>query len=161
MHDRHDIGDVIRRAFCFIFCGCEGRDRTREVIRKVTYTVKGISFTTLGEVMPLQLTDSDVPCSVQVKIAFQTAKGNPAKVDGAPTWAASNPALIDSVTPDADGMGATFHVVNALDASNLTVTADVDLGSGVTNTDFVDTVSVVAGAAVAANFTFGTVTPDP
>jgi hypothetical protein len=40
------------------------------------------------------------------------------------------------------------------------VTADADLGTGVTTITSVDVVNVIPGDAVAANFSFGTVTPD-
>lgn len=110
--------------------------------------------------MSLVLKDTEVPGTVDVSISFVDSKGKPAKVDGVPVWAASNPAVIDSVTPSADGMSASIHILDNIDASNLTVTADVDMGAGVTNTDFVDTVSVVAGDAVGATFAFGAVTPD-
>ncbi len=111
--------------------------------------------------MSLTLKDTDVPGTVTVSVAFVDAKGKPAKVDGAPTWAASDAIVIDSVTPSADGLSATLHIMDTPGASQLTVTADVDMGSGVNTVDFVDTVSVIAGDAVAANFTFGSVTPDP
>jgi len=77
-----------------------------------------------------------------------------------PTWVASDASVIDNVTPAADGMSAKLHVTDHIGASQLTVSADVDLGSGVESKDFVDTVSVIAGDAVAADFTFGTVTHD-
>ncbi len=111
--------------------------------------------------MSLVIKDTDVPGTVTVSIAFVDGKGKPATVDGVPTWTASDPAIIDSVTPSADGMSATLHVTDNVGASQLTVNADVDMGAGTNNKDFVDTVSVIAGDAAAANFTFGAVTPDP
>ncbi len=111
--------------------------------------------------MSLVIKDTDVPGTVDVAIAFLDAKGKPAKVDGVPTWVASDTSVIDSVTPSADGMSAKLHVTDNIGASQLTVNADVDLGSGTNNVDFVDTVSVIAGDAVSATFAFGAVTPDP
>lgn len=110
--------------------------------------------------MALVVKDSDVPGTVNVSVVYKTAKGNPAKVDGVPTWVASDPTVIDTVTPAADGMSAVLHVTDTIGVSQLTVSADVDLGEGVKPLDSVDTVSVIAGDAVAAEFTFGTVTPD-
>lgn len=110
--------------------------------------------------MALVVKDTDVPGTVSVSIAFVDGKGRPAKVDGVPTWVASDPTIVDTVTPAADGMSAVLHVTDAVGVSQITVSADVDLGAGVTSVDFVDTVSVIAGDAVAANFTFGAVTPD-
>lgn len=111
--------------------------------------------------MSLVLKDTEVPGTVTVTVAFVNAKGKPAQVDGVPTWAASDSTIIDTVTPSADGMSATLHIMDNIGASQLTVTADVDLTGVVKTVDFVDTVSVMAGEAVAANFTFGAVTPDP
>jgi hypothetical protein len=110
--------------------------------------------------MSLTLKATDLPGTVDVTVAFVDSKGKPAKVDGVPTWSASDPAIIDSLTPGADGMSAKLHITDSLGASQLTVNADVDLGAGTNNKDFVDTVSVIAGDAVAANFSFGAVTPD-
>lgn len=111
--------------------------------------------------MSLVIKDTDVPGTVTASIAFVDAKGKPARVDGVPTWTASDTTIIDTVTPAADGMSATLHVTDTVGVSQLTVNADVDMGAGVNNVDFVDTVSVIAGDAVAATFTFGAVTPDP
>ncbi len=110
--------------------------------------------------MALVVKDTEVPGTVTVSVSYVDAKGKPATVDGAPTWVASDPTIIDSVTPAADGLSAVLHITDNIGVSQLTVSADVDLGSGVTALDSVDTVSVIAGDAVAANFTFGTVTPD-
>ena len=108
----------------------------------------------------LTLKDTDVPGTVNVTVSFVDAKGKPAKVDGVPTWSASNSTIIDSVTASADGMSATLHILDNIGASQVTVNADVDLGAGTDNKDFVDTVSVIAGDAASATFNFGTVTPD-
>ncbi len=110
--------------------------------------------------MGLVIKDLDVPGTVTVTVSFVDAKGKPAKVDGVPTFAASDPMIVDSVTPSADGMSATLHITDTVGVSQLTVSADVDVGDGVNSVDFVDTVSVIAGDAVAANFSFGAVTPD-
>lgn len=150
--DRYWI-EVLRRVLC-----C---DHVRRVVRVATYRFKGVSFTAKGDNMSLVIKDTDVPGTVDVSIAFVDAKGKPAKVDGVPTWTASDTSIIDSVTPAADGLSATLHVTDNVGVSQLTVNADVDLGSGTNNVDFVDTVSVIAGDAVSANFNFGSVTPDP
>src|SRR6267142_6349149 len=50
----------------------------------------------------LQLTDVQ-KCTLS--IAPVDAKGNPAPVDGAPSWSVSDPALLD-LTPAADGLSA-------------------------------------------------------
>lgn len=110
--------------------------------------------------MSLVVKDTDVPGTVQVTVSFKDSKQKAARVDGVPSWAASDPTIVDSITPAADGMSATLHITDTLGASNVTVSADVDLGDGVDSHDFVDSVSVIAGDATAADFAFGTVTPD-
>jgi hypothetical protein len=149
-----------KRDLCkLIRCICGGKCKTQRITRVVMYRVNGFSFISKGPIM-LQVRDTELPAKVSVTVAFKNAKGHPASVDGAPTWVASDPTIIDSITVAPDGLSAEFHVMDKLGASTLTVTADVDLGEGVKSTDFVDTVTVIAGEAVAADFTFGTVTPD-
>lgn len=154
-HHRHDdcyyraLRDILRGLLC-----CD------HVTRIVTYRFKGVSFTAKGNQMSLTVKDTEVPGTVNVTISFVDSKGKPAKVDGVPAWSVSDNSIIDSMTVAADGMSADLHVTDNIGASQVTVNADVDLGSGVNNVDFVDTISVIAGDAVAANFNFGAVTPD-
>lgn len=149
------------RKLCITLCPCDRRRRRkRKVIRTMTYLVKGISFTAKGNNMALVLKDTDVPGTLTATISFTNAKGKPATVDGAPTWTASDPTIIDSLTPAADGLSCDIHVTDTIGVSQLTVNADVDLGSGVNNKDFVDTISVIASEATSATFAFGAVTPD-
>jgi hypothetical protein len=151
--DRSDCywREVIRRLLC---CDCE------RIFRIVRYQVNGVSFIAKGDHMSLVLQTTEVPGSVSVSVAFVDSEGKPATVDGVPTWAASDPALLDSITPSADGLSATVHIADKEGASNLTLTADVDLGDGVKSKDFVDTISVIAAEATTATFNFGPVTPD-
>jgi hypothetical protein len=124
------------------------------------YQFPAFAFTTEGGNAMLTVKDTEVPGSVDVTISFVDSKGKPAKVDGVPTWAVDNTAVVDVLTPAADGMSAHLHITDNVGAAQLTVTADADLGTGVTTITSVDTVSVIPGDAVAAQFNFGTVTPD-
>jgi hypothetical protein len=108
----------------------------------------------------LTVHDTEVPGTCTVSVAFVDAKGKPAMVDGVPTWTVDNASVVDVLTPAADGMSATLHIMDNLGAAVLSVNADADLGSGVTNITISDTVTVIAGQAVAGNFTFGAITPD-
>lgn len=158
MKSHADPWQIIHYVFCKVFCPCDKHHK--RVTRIATYRFKDVEFTAEGDTMSLVIKDTDVPGTVTVSIAFVNSKGRPAKVDGVPTWAASDPTVIDSVTPSADGMSATLHITDTIGVSQLTVNADVDLGSGTNNKDFIDTISVIPGEAVAATFTFGAVTPD-
>ena len=91
---------------------------------------------------------------VQVTLAPTTAAGNPATLDGAPVWAV---ALGDATLEvSEDGLSA-FLVSGAADVtSQITVTADADLGAGVTTlTDVID-LAVVAAQASALGLVTGT-----
>jgi hypothetical protein len=151
-----DAWAQIRRVFCRIFCPCPDKRGKRIT----AYRFKGITFQSEGDRNMLTVKDTDVPGTVTVSIKFKDAKQRPAKVDGIPTWSAADPSIVDNISPAADGMSAELHLTDNVGASQVTVNADVDLGSGTDNRDFVDTVSIIAGDAVAADFVFGTVQPD-
>jgi len=84
-------------------------------------------------------------------------KGKPALVDGVPTWASSDETVI-TVESAADGMSATvFGVAPNADPAvpaRVVVTADADLGSGVTpltgSLDFVVTGGSAASITISA-----------
>jgi hypothetical protein len=147
---RNDLCSMLR---CLCVC-------PEPIIVRQAIAFNGVVFQATGEVMSLTVKDTEVPGTVTVSVAFTDAKGKPAAVDGVPTWTVDNATVVDSLTPAADGMSATLHVTDNLGAAVLSVNADADLGSGVTNITISDTVTVIAGDAVAGNFTFGTVTPD-
>jgi hypothetical protein len=90
-------------------------------------------------------------------IEIVDAKGNPAPVDGVPQWTSSEPNYA-TVEADADGMSATVKAVGPVTATpvQINVSADADLGSGVTNIVGLLDVSVVAGQAVGVSITAAT-----
>jgi hypothetical protein len=75
------------------------------------------------------------------------AKNNPAPVDGVPVWSSSNPAVL-TVTASEDGMSATITAVGPLGTAQVAVTADADLGEGVSPITGVLDVEVKASNAV-------------
>lgn len=91
--------------------------------------------------------------TVSATVSFIDAKGKPAKVDGAPVWASDNEAVASVVAAD-DGMSAVI-APNDLGTAQISVTADADLGAGVTTLTGLGTVEVVAGTAVTASINFG------
>lgn len=78
---------------------------------------------------------------------FQDAKGNPAQVQGNPTWATDKPDVLD-VVDNGDGT-ATVTPVGPLGTAQVTCTADADLGDGVKELVLLGDVEVIAGEAVA------------
>jgi hypothetical protein len=75
------------------------------------------------------------------------ARGNPARIDGAPAWSVSAPELI-SLTVSADGLSATAAAAGPLGSAQIIVKADADLGEGVTEITGTLDVEVIAGQAV-------------
>jgi hypothetical protein len=92
--------------------------------------------------------------AVQVKIAYQDASGNPAKVDGEVRWDTSDPALLTVQVDAGDTMNAVVATHGKVGQGQVTATADADLGEGVRSLVTIMDVDVVAGEAVA-----GTITP--
>lgn len=85
------------------------------------------------------------------------ARGNPAHVEGAPTWGLSDPALLD-LQVAADGLSATVFARGPIGAGQVRVDADADLGEGVeTITGLLD---VVVIAAQAVSLVIATGTPE-
>lgn len=56
-------------------------------------------------------------------------RGNPAVLDGVPTWAVENPTVI-SIEPSADGLSAVIKA-QGVGESNYNANGDADLGAGV------------------------------
>ncbi len=86
-------------------------------------------------------------------------KGKPAATDGPPTYASSNEAAA-SVVPDPDGKSALV-VAQGVGDYTISVSADADLGAGVTTITGQDSGSVSQGTAVSVGFTVGAVEEQP
>jgi len=90
---------------------------------------------------------------IPVTLAPLTAAGNPATVDGVPVWAVAEGDATLEVA--ADGLSAYLISGAANVVSSVTVTADADLGEGVTNLSEVVTLTVVAPSAALLGATAG------
>ena len=97
--------------------------------------------------MAFQVADNG---SFTASISPVDVKGNPAKVESV-VWASSDPAIM-TVVPDAtDPMKAVFTAVGPLGTAQVQVSADADLGAGVTTINGTADVEVIASQAVALN----------
>lgn len=96
--------------------------------------------------MALVLTDAQ---KVALSVAFTTKAGNPASVDGAPQWVSSDPTVIQVVQSE-DGLSAEAIAVGPLGVAQVSVTADADLGEGVSTITGVLDIEVKASQAVFA-----------
>lgn len=91
---------------------------------------------------------------VQVTLAPTTAAGNPASLDGLPTWKVTSGDATLEVA--ADGLSA-FLVSGAPGVnSQIAVTADADLGAGVVTLSDVIDLAVVLASASALGLVVGT-----
>ncbi len=91
----------------------------------------------------LTLTDEQ---KCHLSIQPLTAAGNPAKVDGAPVWEASDPSILSLAVAD-DGLSADIATDGPLGTCQIKVTADADLGQGVRSITGVLDVEVIAAEA--------------
>lgn len=91
---------------------------------------------------------------VALAVAFKTAGGHDAKVDGIPTWQSSDPTIV-AVEVAADGMTATAVAQGPLGTAQISATADADLGTGVREVTGVLDIEVRAAEAVSALVTAG------
>lgn len=103
----------------------------------------------------LQLNDVQ---SCTLSIQPVDSRNNPAPVDGAPTWTVSD-ATILTISVDSTGLTATITAAGALGVSQVNVSADADLGSGVTTITGTLDVTVVASQATTIAINPGTPTP--
>ena len=105
-----------------------------------------------ANIMALVLTDEQ---QVALAIEPKTAAGNPARVDGVPTWQSSDPAIVDLVVA-ADGLSAVAKTVGPLGNVQVSVTADADLGEGVRAITGTLDIEVKAAEAVTLGISAGT-----
>jgi hypothetical protein len=148
-----------------VFCGC---CRKRQKLRLIP--LAGVIREQDGPVLPTPRYVRPTPCHgslilmltmtdsqhAALSIKVVDKKGNAAPVDGKPVWSTDNPDVL-ALTPSDDGLTCDVAAVGPLTASpvRVSVTADADLGAGVTDiTGFID-VTIVAGSATSIEVTAG------
>lgn len=106
----------------------------------------------------LTLTDTQ-QCTLG-PIAAVDGRGNPAPIDGVPTWVSSDPTIL-TVEPSADGLSALVKSVGPLGNAQVTVTADADMGAGTVSITGLQDVTVIAGQAVVVTVPAGVPVEQP
>ena len=101
--------------------------------------------------MSLILTDLQ---KVSLSVAFTSAAGNPAQVDGVPVWLSSNEAVVTVVAAE-DGMSAVATTVGPIGEAQVPVSADADLGEGVKPIVGTLDITVIGSEAVFAGLAAG------
>lgn len=104
------------------------------------------------EVLEMQLTATQ---KVTATPTFKDGKGNPAKVDGAPSYQTDNPAIL-TLNPSADGLSCEIVATGMIGTANVQCSADADLGPDVKQIILTGSIEVVAGQAVTGSLDFGT-----
>ena len=102
--------------------------------------------------MAFTLTDIQ---QVTLGITAVDARGNPAKLDGAPVWASSDTALL-TVVPSEDGLSCVCTAVGPLGTAQVTVNADADLGAGVRELQGLLDIEIIASEALNITIVPGT-----
>lgn len=127
---------------------------------RITAEFNGVSFTCYGDII-MDFKDTDLPGSVTFSVSGpKDAKGKPAKLDGVPKWALDDSTNCQITSQAADGLSCVVQLSDNPSATQLTVTADADLGAGVTNLQSQAVINIVAGDAVSlGNVTASAITP--
>ncbi len=94
---------------------------------------------------------------VSLAIAPKSAAGNPAPVDGVPTWSSSDESVLVLTVSD-DGLSAEAETTGKLGTAQVNVSADADLGDGVKTIAGVLDIEVKASEAVTLDISAGTPT---
>lgn len=110
-------------------------------------------FNAVRGISPMATTITDTQ-EVTVAVSFQDKRGNPAVIDGAPTWANNNDDVA-TVEASEDGYSATILANGPTGHTQVMVTADSQIGDGVTTITGILELDVVASEAVTANITAG------
>jgi len=127
-----EIWKLLRKCYALLVSINDKADAILELLKPSP--AEGISFDVIFEdgtkkenVMAFEMT-ADQKVTIPLKITKKN--GSPASVDGAPVWANSDD-TVGKLTVADDGMSAVLVGVVA-GAARLVVTADADLGAGVT-----------------------------
>lgn len=102
----------------------------RNSVGKVSKTPRHWRFPLIGGDL-IVATKMNTIQQQQFSIQPVDAKGHPAKVDGAPVWLTDNTDVV-ALAPSADGLSCTVTAVGIPGTATIQVTADADLGTGVT-----------------------------
>lgn len=124
---------------------------------RITAVFNGVSFTCYGDIT-MDFKDTDLPGSVTFSVAGpKDAKGRTAKLDGVPVWKLDDETNCQITSQSPDGLSCVVHLSDNPSATQLTVTADADLGAGVVSLQSAEVLNILAGDAVS----LGAVTASP
>jgi hypothetical protein len=120
---------------------------------RVHWTLRFGSFSVSAEGFHMATTiPVDTTKAVVAEVKYIDSKGNPAKVDGVPTWTSSDETVF---TVAADSVNPFKAVITpgGLGTAQLKAVADADMGDGVKELITLGDIEIVAGEAVAGTLT--------
>jgi hypothetical protein len=148
----HDTDELLRELFCRLLC--RHHHPQPRVLVRLSFGRTSLSFE--GD-FTMQLPDDS---QVHADVTYVDKKGNPATIDGTPTWSTDRPDLI-AIVAAADGFSADIAAVGPLGSAQVVVDADADLGAGVVSVKTLGTIEVIGGQATTGVINFGEPTPAP
>lgn len=89
-----------------------------------------------------------------VSVAYYDANNQPAQVDGIPVWSVSDDSVLALTVAD-DGMSGVVSSKGVVGVSQLSISADADMGQGVRSLVSLADFEIVANEAVTANVSIG------
>lgn len=89
------------------------------------------------------------------KIEATSVKGNPAVIDGVPTWSISDDTLL-SLEVAGDSLSAIVHVVGPVGNAQVMAKADADTGEGIEEITGIMDIEILASKAASLTLTAGT-----
>jgi hypothetical protein len=146
----HELGDI-KEALWAINHSIQNLDPEAKAVSLIFWEVHPDGTRSKIE-MAFTLTDVQ---QVTLAITAVDARGNPAKLDGAPVWASSDTALL-TIAPAADGLSCVATAVGPLGTAQITVTADADLGAGVRELQGLLDIEIIASEALNVTIVPGT-----
>lgn len=105
-------------------------------------------------------TEMDTAQRFTVTLTPKNRKGQPAPVDGPPTWLTSNSDVL-ALAPSADGLSCVISSTGMPGSASWQATADADMGSGVTPIVATGDVNVALAPATTVDATVGPVEDIP
>lgn len=131
------------------------KSRKAKFLQLTVTTPRGLGIVFLGGKLMLLLTNAQ---KVGLSIQPLDQYGNAARIDGVPEWNTSD-ATVGTLAVADDGLSAVFTTAGPLGTTQINVSADADLGTGVRTISATLDIQVEAAEAVSLSIKAGT--PEP
>lgn len=140
------LAEIIRKAFCAVFCPCNHRPKPRA---RITLGFGSTKLTFEGD-FTMQVPDSGGPFTADIT-GFVDSKGNPTTDSDVPVWASSDESIAGVAVSDTNPQEAVVTLKGPLGQVQITATFGDPANGGFVVTG---TLEVQPGAAVSATMAF-------